>query len=92
MGTALVAGRVDEEVKARADAYIAKAGLTQAMVIRSVWETIARTGTIPTIDDGATESEGLKSRLRALREATPRSEHLEHLTPKGLKEELEHRG
>ena len=43
MGTSLVAGRVDSKIKAQADVYITKAGQTQASVIRSVWEAIART-------------------------------------------------
>lgn len=91
MGTSLVAGRVDSEIKAQADAYIARAGQTQASVIRSVWGAIARTGRIPTIDDAAA-TDSLKARMRDLRRATPRSEFLEGLTPAGLKEELAHRG
>ena len=91
MGTSLVAGRVDSEIKAQADAYIARTGQTQASVIRSVWGAIARTGRIPTIDDVAA-TDSLKARMRDLRRATPRSEFLEGLTPAGLKEELAHRG
>lgn len=91
MGTSLVAGRVDSEIKAQADAYIARAGQTQASVIRSVWGAVARTGRIPTIDDAAT-TDGLKARMRDLRRTTPRSEFLEGLTPAGLKEELARRG
>ena len=91
MGTSLVAGRVDSEIKAQADAYIARAGQTQASVIRSVWGAFARTGRIPTIDDVAA-TDSLKARMRDLRRATPRSEFLEGLTPAGLKEELAHRG
>lgn len=91
MGTSLVAGRVDSEIKAQADAYIARAGQTQVSVIRSVWGAIARTGRIPTIDDVAA-TDSLKARMRDLRRATPRSEFLEGLTPAGLKEELAHRG
>lgn len=90
MATALVAGRVDSEIKERADAYIARAGETQASVIRSVWETIARTGKVPTIDDGT--GEDLKDRMRLLREQTPRSEFLEELTAEDLKRELGERG
>jgi hypothetical protein len=91
MGTSLVTGRVDSEIKAQADAYIARTGQTQASVIRSVWGAIARTGRIPTIDDVAA-TDSLKARMRDLRRATPRSEFLEGLTPAGLKEELAHRG
>ena len=91
MGTSLVAGRGDSKIKAQADAYIARAGQTQASVIRSVWEAIARTGKIPTIDDAAA-TDSLKARMRGLRRTTPRSEFLEGLTPAGLKEELARRG
>lgn len=90
MATTLVAGRVDTEIKERADAYIARAGETQASVIRSVWETIARTGRIPTIDDEPQED--LKERMRELRKRTPRSEFLETLSAEDLKSELSQRG
>lgn len=52
MATAVVSGRVDEQVKARAEAFIRAAGLSAGDVIRMVWERIARTGEIPDAGDG----------------------------------------
>ncbi|WP_019238994.1 MULTISPECIES: type II toxin-antitoxin system RelB/DinJ family antitoxin [Enorma] len=53
MATAVVSGRVDEQVKARAEAFIRAAGLSAGDVIRMVWERIAQTGEIPDAGDGA---------------------------------------
>ena len=47
MATAIVSGRVDEQVKNRASAYIRAAGLTVGDVIKITWENIARTGEVP---------------------------------------------
>lgn len=51
MATAVVSGRVDAQVKARAEAFIRAAGLSSGDVIRVVWERIARTGEIPDAGD-----------------------------------------
>ena len=51
MATAVVSGRVDAQVKARAEAFIRVAGLSAGDVIRVVWERIARTGEIPDAGD-----------------------------------------
>ena len=97
MASALVAGRVSEECKERADFFIRRAGLTTSEVIRIVWENIARTGEVPravepaSVSDDALEESPLMRRYYELRAATPRSEFLESLTPEGLKEELSNR-
>ena len=97
MASALVAGRVSEECKERADFFIRRAGLTTSEVIRIVWENIARTGEVPApaahapVDGDAPEESPLMRRYHELRAATPRSEFLESLTPEGLKEELSNR-
>lgn len=88
----LVAGRVDDEVKARADIYIERAGMTSASVIRAVWESIAETGSIPAAPEKDPAGSDLMGRMRSLRARTPRSAFLEQLTPEGLKEELGNRG
>lgn len=88
----LVAGRVDDEVKARADVYIERAGMTSASVIRAVWESIAETGSIPVVAAEEPAGSDLMGRMRSLRARTPRSAFLEQLTPEGLKEELGNRG
>lgn len=47
MGSAIVSGRVDEDVKARAAVFIEALGLTVGDVIKNVWESIALTGQVP---------------------------------------------
>ena len=97
MASVLVAGRVSEECKERADFYIRRAGLTASEVIRIVWENIARTGEVPravgSVRDagGELEESPLMRRYYELRAATPHCEFLENLTPEGLKEELSNR-
>lgn len=92
MASALVAGRVDEDVKRRADFAIRRKGLTQAEVIRFVWNEIAKTGQVPGAASAQDTKGSLQTRLRALREATPQSTHLKDLEPEKLKEELASRG
>ena len=92
MASSLVAGRVDEDVKKRADFVIRRKGITQAQVIRFIWSEIAETGEVPGMASAQKAKGSLQERLRTLREATPRSEHLENLTPEMLKKELESRG
>ena len=53
MATAVVSGRVDEQIKVRAEAFIRAAGLSTGDVIRVVWEHIAQTGEVPDALDGA---------------------------------------
>lgn len=47
MSTVVISGRVDEDVKVRADAVIRAAGLTVARVINDVWQSIAESGELP---------------------------------------------
>ncbi len=47
MPTVVISGRVDEDVKARADAIIRASGSTVNGVINDVWQTIVSTGQIP---------------------------------------------
>ena len=47
MATAIVSGRVEEEIRQRANAFIEKQGLTAADVIKIVWNNIAITGKVP---------------------------------------------
>ena len=97
VASVMVAGRVSEECKERADFYIRRAGLTASEVIRIVWENIARTGEVPHAvepnldEDAKVEESPLMRRYYELRATTPRCEFLENLTPEGLKEELSNR-
>ena len=92
MAGILVAGRVDEAIKAKADTVLARAGITASEAIRIVWANMATTGTAPKAVDKTKEGADLTSRLAKLRAETPRSAFLESLTPDGLKKELEKRG
>lgn len=47
MTTAIVSGRVDAAVKARAARHIGAAGMSTGEVIKAVWERIAETGEVP---------------------------------------------
>lgn len=47
MPTAVVSGRVDEDVKRRADIIIRSSGQTVAGVIADVWQGIVETGRLP---------------------------------------------
>lgn len=47
MATAVVSGRVDEDVKRKVDRVIERAGTTVGDVIRNVWMTISITGELP---------------------------------------------
>ena len=47
MSTVVISGRVDEDVKLRADSVIRAAGSTVNNVINDVWRSIAATGELP---------------------------------------------
>ena len=47
MSTVVVSGRIDEDVKIRADRIIRSAGSSVARVISDVWQTIVDTGELP---------------------------------------------
>lgn len=47
MATVVVAGRVDEETKRKAERHIRAAGMTANEVIKAVWSNIAATGEVP---------------------------------------------
>lgn len=68
MATAVVSGRVDEQVKSRAEAFIRAAGLSTGDVIRIVWERIAQTGEIPDAGDAAERLEASRDPLERLGE------------------------
>lgn len=47
MATVVISGRVDEDVRSRAQRFLERAGVTAADVIKNVWESIAATGEVP---------------------------------------------
>lgn len=85
MATAVVSGRVDEQVRVRADAYIRAAGSTPGDVIRAVWENIARTGEVPEAGEEREEPDALE-RLRALRPVFGASDWLVNLTDEQMRD------
>lgn len=62
MATAVVSGRVDEEIKRKADIIIERAGKTTGDVIRDIWANIVITGELPTTKQQ--EEEFLEKRRR----------------------------
>lgn len=85
MATAVISGRVDERVKARAELFIHAAGLSAGDVIRMVWEHIAQTGEIPALE-GASDADDPLTRLGELRAAFGSSEELVSLTDAQMRE------
>lgn len=67
MGTAVISGRIDEDVKERAARYIHMAGLTVGDVIKAVWESIAQTGEVPRPAGEGAGGAIHRERLEALR-------------------------
>lgn len=65
MATVVVSGRVDEEVRRRADRVIERAGSTPGDVIRTVWETIAATGKLPVSQE---QEDEFKRKRKAFKE------------------------
>lgn len=89
MATAVISGRVDERVKARAEVFIHAAGLSAGDVIRMVWERIAQTGEIPDAAaalEGASDADDPLAQLGELRAAFGSSEELVGLTDAQMRE------
>lgn len=68
MATAVISGRVDEQVRESAERYIQASGLTVADVIRTVWERIARTGEVPREEAGDEQTNAAWNDFMAFRE------------------------
>ncbi len=68
MATAVISGRVDEQVRESAERYIQAAGLTVADVIRTVWERIAKTGEVPCEETGDELTDAAWNDFMAFRE------------------------
>lgn len=91
MAMSMLTARVDADVKARADAVIKRAGMTQTDVVRIVMANIADTGRIPRREEPTRDNE-LLDRMMTLRAETPSSDRLRAMGPQDLKRELEARG
>lgn len=88
MATSVVSGRVDDAVRARADAVIRAAGFSVADVIRVVWENIARTGVVPVVEDTAQNTPVTDpwDEFMAFRSALPESPWLVTLSDQEMKD------
>ena len=95
MATATVSASVDAKVKAVANDYIRKAGLTPNELIRDLWESIANTGVVPEFDDSGDMRR--QARLAAFKDAQaiianlPRGTELDTMTYDDMRKEFENR-
>ncbi len=75
MGTTVVSGRVDEQVKREVDRILEREGTTAAEVIKQMWVTISVTGEVP-------RTEEQERRFREQRERFKRfMKHRSELSP-----------
>lgn len=70
MGTTTVGARIDSEVLAKASHYIKQAGSSNTEVIKTVFENIAETGTLPFEGATAPASQSTSTRLKELQDST----------------------
>lgn len=88
MATAVVSGRVDEEIKRKADIIIERAGKTTGDVIRDIWANIVITGELPTTKQQEEEFLEKRRRFKAFMERRaslpPAPEWLVNLTDEQL--------
>lgn len=95
MTTATVSASVDAKVKAVANDYIRKAGLTPNELIRDLWVSIANTGIVPEFDDS--DDMRRQARLAAFKDAQdiianlPRGTKLDTMTYDDMRKEFETR-
>ena len=92
MATAIVSGRVDENVKRVADVHIRRRGLTATEVIAGVWGHIAKTGEIPALDRREEVGKAAAAaRLAELRASAPLGTPLASMSDEAIREELRSR-
>ena len=83
MATVVVSGRVEEDVKQRADVVIRAAGSSVAKVISDVWQNIVATGQLPAATPKAEQDdrkEALESFLHWFEELPPQNEEYALMT------------
>jgi len=84
MPTVVISGRVEEDVKLRADAIIRAAGSTVNGVINDVWQTIVSTGQVPAppsvLDEQAQKRATFASFMEWFDELPPQNEYFAHMT------------
>lgn len=84
MPTIVISGRVDEEVKARADVVIRAAGSSVARVINDVWRSIADSGELPAASGFSVEQSEKRATFESFMEwfdgLPPQNEAYAHMT------------
>ena len=84
MPTVVISGRVDEDVKLRADAIIRAAGSSVARVINDVWRSIAISGELPVApelqDEQAEKRIAFESFMEWFDGLPPQNEAFAHMT------------
>lgn len=65
MATAVVSGRVDEEIKREVDRIIEREGTTTGDVIKQVWTNIYLTGQLPSIEESEAVFREKRQRFKA---------------------------
>ena len=86
MATAIISGRVDDAVKAKAAVYLKAAKVTPGEVIKIVWENIAATGKIPAAEPAGERQENACDRLIRLCDELPPSSELTSLTKQQMRD------
>ena len=65
MATVVVSGRIDEELKRRADMIIRREGSSVGNVINDVWQSIVETGHVPQTNSQLKEKEAQQAKFNA---------------------------
>ena len=90
MGTVVVSGRVDEQVKREVDRILEREGTTAAEVIKQMWVTISVTGEVPRTEEQERRFREQRERFKRFvdftRELPPASEWLINLTDEEMRD------
>ena len=90
MGTVVVSGRVDEQVKREVDRILEREGTTAAEVIKQMWVTISVTGEVPRTEAQERRVREQRERFKRFvdftRELPPAPEWLINLTDEEMRD------
>ena len=90
MGTVVVSGRVDEQVKREVDRILEREGTTAAEVIKQMWVTISVTGEVPRTEEQERRVREQRERFKRFvdftRELPPAPEWLINLTDEEMRD------
>lgn len=84
MSTAVISGRIDKDIKVRADAIIRAAGSSVNSVISTVWHNIVETGELPVSSEGKdaqdTQRQTFESFMEWFETLPPQNKMYAHMT------------